>query len=92
MTIKKALTTKWLDGTTDTVSSNYISTSCNCGTTAGTCYTTTFTYWPYNSYSPVKLTLKFSEVEYLRKLAKKDSKLKKILSNFGPHIEIEVDF
>lgn len=59
--------------------------SCSCNWT----YTPTYTNW---ITSPVTIKLKFSEVEYLRKRCKDDNKLKKILSKFGPHIEIEVDF
>ena len=89
------LSNTWLDSTSqlkitgNTTSITTMCTSCNsynCG--CNHWYTPSY---PWNYCTP-NITLKFSEVEYLRKAAKKDAKLKKILKNFGPHIEIEVDF
>lgn len=44
--------------------------------------------WP--TYTRIRL--KLSEVLYLRKKARQDKKLRKILQQFTGHIEIEVDF
>lgn len=49
-----------------------------------------YTPW-YQTYSP-SVTLTLTEVEHLRKLAKKDSKLRKTLKKFTPYIAVEVDF
>lgn len=49
------------------------------------------TYWPNYTYER-KISLKLSEVMYLRELAAEDKKLRKILKKFAPHIEITVDF
>ena len=49
--------------------------------------------WPnyyWSSQTWIDLTL--TQVEYLRKLALKDTKLRKILQEFGPHIRVTVDF
>lgn len=59
-----------------------------------------YTTWTYPIYGNTcttyswssKIRLKLSEVLYLRKQARKDKKLQKILRKFGSHIEIEVDF
>jgi len=60
-------------------------TSTNCVT-----YTNPQWYGYYGYRYPV--TLKLSEVEKLRAAAKKDKKLKDILTKFTGHIQIEVDF
>jgi hypothetical protein len=39
-----------------------------------------------------KVTLKLSEVERLRRLAKGDKKAREILNKLGPCIEVQVDF
>ena len=61
-------------------------------------------WWPeyhYHYYTPyiqpitvtrdVKVTLKFSEVDRLRKAAQKDAKLKAVLEKLTPCIEVVVD-
>ncbi len=51
------------------------------------------TYWPnYWHTTDRKITLKLSEVMYLREKAADDKKLRKVLKKFAPHIEITVDF
>lgn len=70
---------------------------------AGLCYPNWWVwptpyYYPY--YVPVttyvnvpsKIRLKSSEVERLRQAAKRDAKLKKVLSKFTPLIEVELEF
>lgn len=49
-------------------------------------------YQPWTYMWPAKITLKLSEVEHLRKLAKSDAKLRGTLKKFAPFIEVEVDF
>jgi len=68
--------TVW-DGTDTT--SNYVN---------GTYYYQWTDWWP----TLQKVRLKMSEVETLRRAAKKDRALKKVLEKIGPHIEVEVDF
>jgi len=64
---------------------------------------TTGTYQTIAGYNPwtypyvyhpndPEITLKLSEVEHLRKRARGDAKLKRILRKFTPHIRITVDF
>ena len=67
-------------------------------TTGGTgwvdVYSNHSTYWPgywYSGSSP-RITLKLSEVMYLRELAAEDKKLHKVLKKFAPYIEITVEF
>ena len=63
-----------------------------------------WSWWPdyhYHYYTPyiqpitierdVKVTLKFSEVDRLRKAAQKDEKLKAVLEKLTPCIEVVVD-
>ena len=53
----------------------------------------TLPYYPSYTYTwPAKIRLTLSEVEHLRKLAKKDAALRETLEKFAPHIDIEVDF
>jgi len=47
---------------------------------------------PWVNYYLSRVILLLSEVEYLRKLAKNDDKLKDILNKFTAHIEVQVDF
>ena len=48
--------------------------------------------WPTYLYGYQKITLTLSEVEHLRKCAKKDAKLKTALQKIAPHIEVVIDF
>lgn len=72
----------WLDGATggETITnSNSIGNSC-------------ITVWPNWYNYPVRIVLKLSEVEHLRKICKNNAKLKEILNRFTPYIEVQVDF
>lgn len=53
-------------------------------------YPITTSNWVYAHPPKIRLTL--TEVQRLRKAAKKDEALKETLRKFTPHIEIEVDF
>jgi hypothetical protein len=62
----------------------------NTGIVAGSYYYPYYSPWYVTSYTPVNL--KLSEVEYLRKKAKDDKKLREILQKFTHLIQITVDF
>jgi len=78
----------------DSVSSASLTTSYN--PTETTHYVTpAYSYYYHDTYwwpTLQKVRLKMSEVETLRRAAKKDKALKKVLEKIGPHIEVEVDF
>lgn len=90
------------------LNNNWLDTTTGGELVAGDCTTwqatdnwETVQYWTYPIYGNTvsttyswrsKIRLKLSEVLYLRKQARRDKKLKKILQKFGEHIEIEVDF
>jgi len=59
--------------------------------TSTTIYGNTLAYWPY-TYSYTRVRLQLSEVEVLRKAAKKDKAVREILRKFTNHIELVVDF
>ena len=70
-------------------------TSVTTGTALGgnsTSNCVTYTPQVYGYAYRYAVTLKMSEVEKLRAAAKKDKKLKEILTKFTGHIQIEVDF
>jgi len=75
----------WLDGSTggEIHPNTTVTNAMNCSY---------LTVWP-NWYSyPVRIVLKLSEVEHLRKICKNNAKLKEILNRFTPYIEVQVDF
>ena len=93
-----ACNSNWLDNTQERrIQANSIT-----NTTGGYVPTTTsgvaisgyyypyYTPWYVSSYTPINL--KMSEVEYLRKQAKNDKKLREILQKFTQLIQITVDF
>lgn len=52
-------------------------------------YTPTY-WWPYSVER--KITLKLSEVEHIRKVCRKDAKLRETMNKLAPCIEVQVDF
>lgn len=93
-----ACASNWLDETQErrqfvpnSVSSITTTTGgINTGIYAGSYYYPYYQPWYVSSYTPVNL--KLSEVEYLRKKAKDDKKLREILQKFTHLIQITVDF
>jgi hypothetical protein len=91
-----ACNSNWLDDTqerrvqTTLTTTSGITTYGTTGTYIGQVYYPYYSNWYVSSYTPV--TLKLSEVEYLRKQAKNDKKLKEILQKFTHLIQIVVDF
>jgi hypothetical protein len=94
-----ACNSNWLEGnqqrrisgnTLSNTSSGYVPTTTSGGITIGTYWYPYYQTWYPSSYTPVNL--KMSEVEYLRKQAKTDKKLREILQKFTHLIQITVDF
>ena len=81
------LNTDWVDA------ANVTTTAYN-GSVSNSLLTCGYTYtYPWGYYTPhAKITLTLSEVEHLRKCAKKDAKLKAALQKIAPHIEVVIDF
>jgi len=72
-----ALTSNWLDYGDTTTSADL------------TCWQPlTYQWWS----GPSRILLKLSDAMYLRKLARRDKRLRKILREFTPHIELTLDF
>lgn len=53
-------------------------------------------YYPYQTYAcgsgAINVALKWSEVDYLRRLVAQDDKARTILNKLSPLIKVEVDF
>jgi hypothetical protein len=92
-----ACNANWLDDTQErriqanqTFTSGNSSMVTNSGTYVGSYYYPYYYPWIITNYTPV--SLKLSEVEYLRKKAKDDKKLREVLQKFTHLIQITVDF
>jgi len=72
-----ALTSNWLDYSDETSAADV------------TCWTPMTNYW---WSGPQRILLKLSDAMYLRKLARRDKRLRKILEQFTAHIELTLDF
>ena len=84
----------WLDSDTATSATLTIGGTYTPSSTGDWWYTPTYPaiYHTWPTYSERKIRLTLSEVEHLRKAARKDAKLRETLRKFSPHIEVEVDF
>ena len=94
-----ACNSNWLDDTqerrvqaslTSTIGGNSSASIFSSGITIGIYYYPYYQPWYITGHTPVNL--KMSEVEYLRKQAKNDKKLREILQKFTHLIQITVDF
>ena len=82
-----ALNENWLETTSGGLVT-YDNDTVTCEWTGWTYPWQTSTYWG----APLKIRLTLTEILYLRKQAQKDKRLRVILQQFTPYIEIEVDF
>lgn len=86
--------TALVDGVQVNYSNNLGYTSLSCGCHGWCTCRTVYHWWPstHVEYRNVSIRLKMSEVDALRRRAKGDAKLRRILEKFTPHIEVVVDF